>query len=298
MKDDFEQQLRHRLVGLLHAGRLSPGDRLESIRSMSRKSGIDHRVVAKAYRALAADGLVEIREGSGVYVPELETEVELTSERVRWVAEVLHDGWERRWTRGDVGRLVRRAGARRLLCACIDTNEDHMVAFASELSSDFELTVRQVYIDPAAGGDDIDEAALAGVDIVVTSVFHAEVARRLSARTAHPVVVMTIGKEYSARVEARLRRGGAVTVAVDPEYLRLGEMHLAGTAHEGKVELLLLPQAEERGLDVRAPHVLLTRAARRRLGLDDFHLIPPPPGVISSASARVLLQEITRLSVR
>lgn len=294
----FEGRLRHRIVGLLHAGRLAPGDRLESIRSLSQSSGVDHRVVAEAYRALEAEGLVEIRGSSGVYVSELGTGQGLSSERVRWVSEVLHVGWKRGWSRGEVAKLVRRAATRKLRCACIESNEDHMVAFASELSSMFDLSVSEVYVDPDAGADQVDDAALAGVELVATSVFHAEGARRLSTRIGRPVGVLTINTEYSTLLDGMLRRGRMTAVAVDPEYLRVGRKHLAGTAHEGGVELLLLEEAEAKGIDFADPRVLLTRAARRRLGLEEYHLIPPPPGVISSSSARALLEEIARLTVK
>lgn len=292
----FEERLRHRIVGLLHAGRLEPGDRLESIRSLAQNSGVDHRVVAEAYRALHAEGLVEIRGSSGVYVSELGRGKGLSSERVRWVSDVLHDGWERGWSRGEVGKLVRRAASRKLRCACIESNEDHMVAFASELASMFDLTVSEVYVDPDAGADQVDDASLEGVDLVATSVFFAEAARKLSIR--RPIVVLTINTEYSTLVDSLLRRGRMTAVAVDPEYVRIGRKHLAGTPHEGRVELLLLEEAEVRGIDFADPRVVLTRAARRRLGMEEFHLIAPPPWVISSSSARALLQEVARLTVK
>jgi DNA-binding transcriptional regulator YhcF (GntR family) len=297
-RGDFEEHLRRRLVGLLHAGRLKPGDRLESIRSLARDRGIDHRVVAAAYRALEADGLVAIRGNSGVYVAEPGMRDGLSSEVLRWVTEVLHDGWKRGWSRGEVGRLVRRAGSRKLRCGCIESNEDHMVAFASELSTDFDLSVTEIHIEAGAEAGEIPETSFAGMDVLVTSVFHAEVARGLSATMTRPIIVLTIDDEYSAGIDARLRGGGTTTVAVDAGYVERGGKYLKGTVHENQVQFLLLEEAVERGIDMGGPDVLLTRAARRRLGLEEFHLIAPPPGVISSASARAVLHEITRLSIR
>lgn len=294
---DFEEELRHRLVGLLHAGRVQAGDRLESIRKLARDRGIDHRMVAAAYRALEVVGLVEIRGSSGVYVAHQDGASGLDGERVRWVTEVLREGWKRGWSRREVGRIVRRAGVRTLRCACIESNEDHLVAFASELASDFDLSVKEVYVDPDLGSDQISAASLSDVDIVVTSVFHADLARKLSGTISSSIIVLTIHPEYSARVDARLKSGRTTTVAVDPGYRRRGEEYLKGTIHETNVRLLTLDEADQLGLDLERPDVLLTRAARRRLGLEEFHLIAPPPGVISPASASALLHEITRLSI-
>ncbi len=61
-------RIRDRIVSGLHRGRLRGGDRLPSLREMAQETGADHRVVADAYRTLEAEGLVEIRGRSGVYV--------------------------------------------------------------------------------------------------------------------------------------------------------------------------------------------------------------------------------------
>ncbi|NNC32700.1 GntR family transcriptional regulator [Longimicrobium terrae] len=49
-------------------GAAAAGDRLPSIRALWREMGVDHRVVAQAYRILEDEGLVEVRGRSGVYL--------------------------------------------------------------------------------------------------------------------------------------------------------------------------------------------------------------------------------------
>src|SRR5690606_17972508 len=56
--------IRERIV----KGELIPGDRLPNERDLAGAYGVSRNVVREAVRALAKDGLVEVRQGSGTYV--------------------------------------------------------------------------------------------------------------------------------------------------------------------------------------------------------------------------------------
>jgi hypothetical protein len=49
------------------------------------------------------------------------------------------------------------------------------------------------------------------------------------------------------------------------------------------------------GVDLASDSTLVTRAARRMLGLPDYHLVEPPPGYICPDSARELFGVIVEL---
>ena len=66
------KRLRDYIVSRMHIGHLHGGDQLPSYRELSEKWDVDHRVIARAYRALEAEGLVEIRGRSGVFLQEQE----------------------------------------------------------------------------------------------------------------------------------------------------------------------------------------------------------------------------------
>ena len=59
-------QIRHLLV----TGSLTPGAALPSVRRLAASLGVHHNTVAEAYRALAAEGWVEIAQGKAVRVVE------------------------------------------------------------------------------------------------------------------------------------------------------------------------------------------------------------------------------------
>ena len=80
------RRLRMRVVRGLHLGDLHTGDRLPSIQEIEREFGINGRIVARAYRALKVEGLVEVRGRSGVYVAQQDQlTTRVLPETARWM---------------------------------------------------------------------------------------------------------------------------------------------------------------------------------------------------------------------
>ena len=69
LTDQVRQQLENLIVG----DSILPGDRLPSEKAMSAKMGVSRSVVREAIQQLTAQGLVETRTGSGIYVRALGT---------------------------------------------------------------------------------------------------------------------------------------------------------------------------------------------------------------------------------
>jgi hypothetical protein len=293
-----EQHLRHLILGLLHVGRLKPGDPLPSIRQVAKETGADHRAVAAAYRVLEAEGLVEIRPGSGVYLAGEGGGAAIENETARWLSGVMMEGWSRRVARADVGALVERCAAARVRCACIESNEDHMVAVVAELEADFSLEVRPVMVSPSADGAAVPREALASADLVVTTIFHAAAGRAAAAAAGKPCIVLTINPQFAAGVNRRLAGRDVTAIAADPRFVARARAYLDVTPHRGQVRLVVVDElGREAPPDLRSEDVLVTRAARRRLGLEDQHLIPSPPTFISPESARELYEAVVQLAL-
>lgn len=62
--EQIAKAVRDRIV----RGELVPGDRLPNERELALAYGVSRNVVREAVRALAKDGLIEVRQGSGTYV--------------------------------------------------------------------------------------------------------------------------------------------------------------------------------------------------------------------------------------
>lgn len=62
------EQVRAQVVAGVQAGELSPGDRLPTVRALAAELGVAPATVARAYRELEADGVVETRGRHGTAV--------------------------------------------------------------------------------------------------------------------------------------------------------------------------------------------------------------------------------------
>ncbi|MBO9542556.1 GntR family transcriptional regulator [bacterium] len=62
--DQLTAQIRQQVA----SGALSPGEKLPSLRSLAQRLGIHHNTALAAYKALEAEGVIEIRQGSGARV--------------------------------------------------------------------------------------------------------------------------------------------------------------------------------------------------------------------------------------
>lgn len=65
-------QIKNRLVFLIGSEYYKPGTQLPSVRSLAAELRVSYNTVSKAYMALAREGYVETRHGSGAYVRDVD----------------------------------------------------------------------------------------------------------------------------------------------------------------------------------------------------------------------------------
>ncbi|MBW3629363.1 MAG: GntR family transcriptional regulator [Gemmatimonadetes bacterium] len=139
---DLAELLRDRVVGGLHRGTLHGGDRLAGVRETARETGLDPRTVVRVYRELEAEGLVEVRGRSGVYVaPQERRAGEMLPETMRWMTGVIVESWRRMIRIPELPEFVRRCtSAERARCALVESVEDAARAYTLELGWDLVST--------------------------------------------------------------------------------------------------------------------------------------------------------------
>lgn len=65
-------QIATRIRVAVAAGELRPGDALPSVRQLAKRLRINPATVVQAYRELERDGFVELRQGAGSFIREVE----------------------------------------------------------------------------------------------------------------------------------------------------------------------------------------------------------------------------------
>jgi PAS domain-containing protein/DNA-binding transcriptional regulator YhcF (GntR family) len=286
-------RLRTWIASGLHLGHLRPGSRLPSIRQVADAAGAEHRAVASAYRTLAAEGLVEVRNRQGAFVagawaparPEL-------NEAAEWLAGVLEGASDLRIRVPQLADVVARwTTSVRLRCACMESVEDERVALVAEMAGQWGMDA--VGVAPPAGARGAADA-LHGAELIVTTAFHAVEAHAAGRALGIPVLVLAAGAEMVQAAEERLAHGPLTAVVADPAYaarLRFlrGSERLRVVAADDAAALAALPAGES---------VLLTPAARQRLGNDAPRMLVPLPSFVSRTPARTIAAFLIQHNLR
>lgn len=296
-------RIRSRIVGELHLGHLRAGDQLPPVRELARELGTDHRAVARAYHALEAERLLEVRGRAGVYLARQERiGGGVVEETAAWLAGVLAEAHKRRIAIPHLPEFIRRCTASvRPRCACVESNLDSGDALCRELGDECGMDTLPVWVDDlprVAMGKKLDPAAFPGdlrdADLVVTTPFHAREAALLAEALGKPSVVVTVHPEMAGIIERRVRVEGLTAIVADPRY---GERFRAlyGPADgAGSLRVVLADDAPTIAMLDRFEPVLVTRAARRLLPDLELPLLLPRYPSISPESTRALAEHLIR----
>ena len=100
-------QLMEQVKHAIETGALRPGEQLPGIRPLAEELVINVNTIAKAYRELEHEGVIELRHGSGAYVSE-NARAGKVAERLRGAQSVVAGAVERLRARGVSNEEIRR----------------------------------------------------------------------------------------------------------------------------------------------------------------------------------------------
>ena len=100
-------QLMEQVKHAIETGALRPGDQLPGIRPLAEELVINPNTVAKAYRELEHDGIIELRHGAGAFVAGTERGKKL-ADTVRAAQAVVSGAVQRLRARGLSDEEIRR----------------------------------------------------------------------------------------------------------------------------------------------------------------------------------------------
>ena len=172
------RQLADQVLAGVKSGLLKPGDRLPTERELAAQLGVARGTVRKAYRELADNNLVQVIQGSGVYIHR--DGGQLDSRRRRAAANLVEETLNRleRWgfspaetealLRAD---LARRQTGRGVRAAVIDCNPESLSIFKRQLLQIPDLSVSVLMVESILMEDD-PRGLLSEFDLALTTVTH------------------------------------------------------------------------------------------------------------------------------
>ncbi len=232
----MQRQLATQLVHLIRSGSLKPGEQLPTVRQLAGYLRINHNTVAIAYRELETQGLLRVEQGRGTFVAD--TGGALVDVRHAGVMAAVREAFDKTLALGATGREFLDAAAAlaqtpegaasqaHLLiveCNTIDL-EQMQAALAPEVGARISTATTEELAARVAGG----RAAMADVDLVVTTFFHVNEVEALVEGTGVKVAGLYMGP--SIRTLMRI-------MAVDPD-ARIGAVGLSPVCARGLVASL------------------------------------------------------------
>ncbi len=217
---DPERAVREFLLTGLHLGRLREGSRVPSVRSLGRVLGLNPKTVHRAYLRLAAEGMLELRGGSGTFLrSDLSGKVQLdgralaeTAKECRQIAGKL--GLSPRQLARFLGYLEGEClGGRGL--AFVECNGEQLQLIARELEALLDLPLEPVLLGALRRRG---PSMLAGCRGVVTTDCHRSEVAELVQETNLPVYRVALTASFPRALVDAARGGRLLMVVADRRF--------------------------------------------------------------------------------
>jgi DNA-binding transcriptional regulator YhcF (GntR family) len=299
-RTELSETLRRRILSAISAGTLRHGDRLPSARELAAEFDADPRLVLGAYRALASEGIVDIRQRSGIYVmasPAVAGGPAIVAEG--WVVDVLEQGIAREIPAPRLGDwLTRCVNTRRLRAAVVAATADQLDGLGRELRGDYGLHTSLFYPEQLLGDDGLAPAELLAADIVVTTAAPAPAVRR-ALDTAHGrIIVIGVRPDLVGNEWQLLLREPVYVVLSDERFVPILDAFFTDVPGAENIRPIILGRDELASIPPDAP-VYVTRSAREQLGSASVPgRVVPPARILATESAREILAAIVAANIR
>ncbi|MGZ8378541.1 MAG: GntR family transcriptional regulator [Gemmatirosa sp.] len=289
LRESITDAMRQRIAGALQRGGLRPGDRLPTTRELATDVDADPRVVAAAYRALEAEGLVEIRPRAGVFVAELPGNTALPgTPPTAWMADVVAQGLARGVPVPALADWFARATtARPTTAAVIAGTLDQAAGLARELRDDFGIAAHGVLAESLRAEDRVPRA-VDRANLLVATGLTAPVVRRLAERLGKKDVVIDVRPDLLSPEWRLLLARAAYVVIADPRFGTLVHALTAGVEGGANVRVLVAGRDDLAIVPPDAP-TYVTEAARQLLGRSGLPGRVLPPARTLNADSVLLL---------
>ncbi len=299
-RHDLANALRQRLLSGMHLGLLRSGERLPSVRDLAAEFGVGPRAILAAYRELEREGLVELRQRSGIFFGMRGRSVRTTrdgelSPFAAWALDVAHQGFALGSTIPDLlpelGRLLTTV---RVRVAGVECNDDQIAALAAALGSDFGLDAVGLNVDDMLSST---PPSLSGVRLLVTTPFHAGEVQELAARAQTPWLAISYRADVFAEIARLLPTMPVYFVVTDPRFSAKLRKIYASSPGAMNLRIIELRDVGGIGIPDGAPAFVSRTARERMAGHPILDRVMPETRLISDDAAREILSFIVRANV-
>ncbi|MEP6905987.1 MAG: GntR family transcriptional regulator [Gemmatimonadales bacterium] len=290
--------LRGRILRGLQAGTLAHGDRLPSARDLAGEFEVDHRAILAAYRELAAEDLVELRQRGGIYVAaDQRRDGGVPFLPQGWIVDLLGEALAREIPVPDLCEWLRKCTETlRIRASVVTSTSDQLHGICRELRDDFGLEA-----DGVIAGDLIAGAALPlpirRADLLLTTEAHAVALRKIGADLKKPVIIVTVRPDLIVGEWVLLLRQPVYAIVATAAFGDMIRSFFSSVPGVENLRVLVLGKDDLSTIPDDAP-TYITQGAKAQLGSMKLHgRVLPAARTISKETAREILDFIVRSNV-
>jgi DNA-binding transcriptional regulator YhcF (GntR family) len=197
----------------LHIGSTRAGDRLPGVREIAAEFGVDARTALRAARKLEDEGLIELRNRSGMYIAARPALVQTLSPAQQTVCDVIYAALARGIDPAELRRtLDDNFYRRKVRVGCVEANVDHAQAIAAMASRRYGVETVPITLAAVEAGE---LTAFATIDAVITTAFLASSLRRVAGGFGCPVFTATVESEQGEAFMRSLADRPVYVIGVD-----------------------------------------------------------------------------------
>lgn len=299
-RDGIADTIRQRIVSGLHLGTLTAGARLPSTRDIAEQFDVSPRTVMAAYRLLEAEGLVELRQRSGIYVAPGGGSAPTTmlSQLAGWVVEVLLDGRAREIPPIAFPERVRRClETLRLRAVCIAGNEDQSEQICYELRHDYGFDAERLDIARLHALDAEGQRALNQADLFVSTSLYSTQVHHAARRLGKPAITVALRADLMNEYTRELAAGPMFLIGSDSRFRDAARTVFASTGNVDNLHVLIVGEDDLATIPADAPVHIMGRAHHLLGDTELARRVTPIRRVFSRDMARDLLTFIVRANI-
>lgn len=292
--------MRERILSGLHLGTLAPGARLPSTREIAREFDVSPRTVMSAYRLLEAEGLLELRERSGIFVARGTggKDAAIWTQLSSWVVEVFLEARSREIPPVEFPERLRRCfETLRLRAVCVAGNADQLDQVCRELFEDYGIDSTGFPAEQLASLEVDGHGAVVQADLLVTTALYTTRVQHLGRRFDKPVVTVTLRKELMTEFTRNLEKGPMYIVGSDPRFREAVRQVFAPRPYGANVRPMILGEDDLASIPAEAPTFIMRRAHDQLGDVPFARRVVPIRRVFSVEMARELLTFVVRANM-
>lgn len=292
------ETLRHRVYSGMHLGLLKAGDRLPSVRDLARELDADPRVILAACRELEREGLLELRQRSGVYIVRAAGAGDALSRReADWIVAMLVEGLARDITGPGLPEHLRRClESVRIRAVCIECNWDQTDQLCQELTADYGMEVSGIDIYTLLS-EPTPPPEVRGADLLVTSQFHVHEVQPLAVEWGKPLIIAALQPGLFSGIADLLAAGPVYFVVSDPRYAAKLKRIFASASGAANLRPLVVDVDRIGDVPTDGPLYVTDRARDQLPATSSLRRSLPHLRAISPDTARQLFSFIVRANV-